>query len=160
MTRVVTSGVLTLRGNNTGDWNLTLLASVGRHSSGSSGKSTDRRFFHRPDLVQTKDDQGNFDAVLLGSGDRADPLDGGGVATNFFYMIKDRGTTVGAGTNTGIEHPDLTDVTSNCLQRGSCELNLNNGWRLQMEDTGEKILATALTMSGSVFFTSYLQLWQ
>lgn len=145
-----------LKGDNTGDWKLNLLASVGRHSSGSSGKSTDRRFFHRPDLVQSKDDNGNFDAVLIGSGDRADPLDGGGVATNFFYMIKDRQTTVGAGTNTGIEHPDLADVTSNCLQSGSCELNLTTGWRLQMEEPGEKILATALTMSGSVFFTSYM----
>lgn len=146
-----------LAGTNTADWKLTLLASVGRHAGGSSGKSSDRRFFHRPDLVQTKDDDGLFDAVLLGSGDRADPLDLGGTAGNFFYMIKDRATAAGAGTNTGIEHADFADVTDNCLQEGSdCNLDLQAGWRLQMESTGEKILATPLTMSGSVFFTSYL----
>jgi type IV pilus assembly protein PilY1 len=146
-----------LVGNNTANWKLTLLASVGRHAGGSSGASTDRRFFHRPDLVQTKDDNGLFDAVAIGSGDRADPLDNGGVASNFFYMIKDRGAAIGAGTNTGFEHADFADVTDNCLQEGSdCGLDLTVGWRLEMEAEGEKILATPLTMSGTVFFTSYL----
>ena len=146
-----------LKGKVTSDWKLTLLASLGRHASGSSGNWTDRRFFHRPDLVQTKDDNGNFDAVVLGSGDRADPLDNGGTAGNFMYVIKDRGTAVGAGTNTGFEPADLADVTDNCLQEGSeCGLDLTVGWKLQMESLGEKILATALTVSGSVFFTSYI----
>jgi type IV pilus assembly protein PilY1 len=145
-----------LRGTNTSDWKITLLASLGRHATGLSGKSNDRRFFHRPDLVQTSDGNGNFDAVLIGSGDRADPLDAAGPASNFFYMIKDRATAVGGGTNTGLIHTALTDVTSNCIQESGCTPNLTNGWRLQMDSFGEKILATPLTMSGSVFFTSYL----
>jgi type IV pilus assembly protein PilY1 len=146
-----------LTGKNTADWKLTLLASLGRHASGSSGKWTDRRFFHRPDLVQTKDDDGNFDAVAIGSGDRADPLDIGGVTSNYFYVIKDRGSTIGSGTETGFEHADFADVTDNCLQEGSdCNLDLEVGWRLQMESAGEKILATPLTISGYLFFTSYL----
>jgi len=146
-----------LKGDNTFDWKLTLLASVGRHSTGAAGKASDRRFFHRPDLVPSKDSYGNFDGVLLGSGDRADPLDIGGVASNYFYVIKDRNTTVGSGTANGYEHPDFGDVTDNCLQEGSsCSVNLNLGWRLRMEDTGEKILATATTITGKVFFTTYL----
>jgi type IV pilus assembly protein PilY1 len=145
-----------LKGSNSGNWKLTLLASLGRHASGLSGKANDRRFFHRPDLVQTSDENGNFDAVLIGSGDRADPLDAGGIVANFFYMIKDRATAVGGGTNTGLEHGGLTDVTSNCIQETGCAANLTNGWRMGMDPFGEKILATPLTMSGSVFFTSYL----
>ena len=146
-----------LKGTSTADWKLSLLASIGRHSTGAAGKASDRRFFHRPDLVQAKDRYGNFDAVILGSGDRADPLDGGGVASNFFYMIKDRNTAVGSGTATGYEHPDFGDVTDNCLQEGNnCNVDLNLGWRLQMEDTSEKILATPTTIAGKVFFTSYL----
>ena len=145
-----------LKGTSTSDWKLTLLASLGRHASASSGKSNDRRFFHRPDLVQSSDENGNFDAVLIGSGDRADPLDGGGTTANFFYMIKDRGTAIGAGTNSGLDHPAITDVTSNCIQESGCAANLTYGWKLQMTDLGEKILATPLTMSGSVFFTSYM----
>ncbi len=146
-----------LDGKNTIEWKLTLLASLGRHASDASGKWSDRRFFHRPDLVQTKDENGNFDAVIIGSGDRADPLDNGGTAGNWMFMIKDRGTAVGAGTNTGFEIADLADVTDNCLQEGSdCGLDLTTGWKLQMETLGEKILATALTISGSIFFTSYI----
>jgi type IV pilus assembly protein PilY1 len=144
-------------GNDLSRWKLTLLASIGRHSSGSSGVTTDRRFFHRPDLVPSKDKNGIFDGVVLGSGDRADPLDAGGIASNYVYMIKDRRTAVGSGVDTGMQHVDFGDVTSNCLQNGgTCIVNLVNGWRLGLVDPGEKVLATALTVTGKVFFTSYL----
>jgi type IV pilus assembly protein PilY1 len=145
-----------LAGSDTGDWTLTRLASLGRHSAGASGKGDDRRFFHRPDLVQAKDGDGPFDAVLIGSGDRADPLDGGGTASNYFYMIKDRNVGVGTSVDAGIDHLMLDDVTSNCIKDGSCAPDLEFGWKLQMETSGEKILATPLTMSGKVFFTSYM----
>jgi type IV pilus assembly protein PilY1 len=144
-------------GVDTGDWKVSLLASLGRHSSGASGITSDRRFFHRPDLVPSKDDKGLFDGVVIGSGDRANPLDSGGTQTNFTYMIKDRQTSVGSGVNTGLQHVDFGDVTSNCLQNnGGCAVNLLNGWRLQLTEPGEKVLATALTLTGKVFFTTYL----
>ncbi len=145
-----------LVGSDTSKWNLTLLASVGRHQ-GTPSMATDRRFFHRPDLVPTKDGKGLFDGVAIGSGNRANPLDSGGGATNFFYMIKDRQTAVGTNTDSGMTHVDFGDVTSNCLQSDTpCTVNLYSGWRLQMTDPGEKILATALTLTGKVFFTSYM----
>jgi hypothetical protein len=58
--------------------------------------------------------------------------------------------------DSGISHGILDDVTSNCLQNGSCTMDLEHGWKLRMETSGEKILATPLTMSGKVFFTSYM----
>jgi type IV pilus assembly protein PilY1 len=144
-------------GDDTSKWKLSLLASVGRHASGSSGVTTDRRFFHRPDLVPSKDKDGIFDGVVIGSGNRADPLDSGGIVANYMYMIKDRRTSIGSGVDTGIQHVDFGDVTSNCLQNGgSCIVNLTTGWRMAMLDPGEKILATALTVTGKVFFTTYL----
>jgi type IV pilus assembly protein PilY1 len=134
-----------------------LLASLGRHSVATPGIVDDRRFFHRPDLVQSKDGYGLFDAVVVGSGNRADPLDSGGAAINFMYMIKDRQTAVGTGVDTGLGHVDLGDVTSNCLQTsGGCVVNLLNGWRLQLEEPGEKVLATPITLGGRTFFTTYL----
>jgi len=144
-------------GVDTGDWKVSLLASLGRHSSGASGIASDRRFFHRPDLVPSKDDKGLFDGVVIGSGDRANPLDSGGTQINFTYMIKDRQTSLGSGVNTGLQHVDFGDVTSNCLQNnGGCAVNLVSGWRLQLTEPGEKVLATALTLTGKVFFTTYL----
>ena len=146
-----------IQGADLSKWKLTLLASVGRHVGGASGIATDRRFFHRPDLVPSKDGDGLFDAVVIGSGNRADPLDKGGITTNFTYMIKDRHTAPGSGVDTGMKHDDFGDVTSNCLQTGgACAVDLEDGWRLQMEDPGEKVLATPLTLTGKVFFTSYL----
>ena len=143
-------------GDNTGDWKVTKLAALGRHAGGVPSVATDRRFFHRPDLVPSKDRFGLFDGVVIGSGNRADPLDKGGETDNFMYMIKDRATAIGAGVDTGQVHGDLGDVTSNCLQDGSCVVDLTNGWRLEMEEPGEKILATPLTITGKTFFTSYL----
>ena len=144
-------------GGDTGLWKLSLLASLGRHSSGASGIATDRRFFHRPDLVQSRDAYGLFDAVLVGSGNRADPLDAAGLTSNYFYVIKDRRTAVGSAVDTGLQHADLGDVTSNCLQTsGGCIVDLSFGWRMALTDPGEKVLATPLTIAGKTFFTSYL----
>ena len=141
-----------LNGDDPSVWKLTLLAQLGRHMAGASGKADDRRFFHNPDLVPSKDDDGPFDAVLLGSGDREDPLDLGGAADNLFYMIKDRNITPGSGADTAYTHADLVDVTD-CFD---CEVDLPHGWRLALESDGEKSLATALTIDGTVFFTTYL----
>ena len=144
-------------GKNVANWKLTLLASLGRHSSGTPSIATDRRFFHRPDLVPSKDGNGLFDGVVIGSGNRADPLDKGGSPENFMYMIKDRRTAAGSGVDTGLTHVDFGDVTSNCLQNGgTCIVNLTNGWRLELEEPGEKVLATALTITGKTFFTTYM----
>jgi type IV pilus assembly protein PilY1 len=146
-----------IHGADVSNWKLTLLASVGRHSAAASGIATDRRFFHRPDLVLSKDSDGLFDAVVIGSGNRPDPLDKGGVPTNFTYMIKDRRTAPGSGIDTGLQHGDFGDVTDNCLQTaGACSVDLSKGWRLQLEEPGEKVLATPLTIVGKVFFTTYL----
>ncbi len=144
-------------GDDVSAWKLSLLASVGRHGVPTPSIASDRRFFHRPDLVPSKDGYGLFDGVLVGSGNRANPLDSGGVTSDYFYMIKDRQTSAGSGVDTGIEHVDFGDVTSNCLQSETpCVVNLTNGWRLNFTEPGEKVLATALTITGKVFFTTYL----
>ncbi len=143
-----------IQGADVSNWKLTLLASVGRHVAG--GIDNDRRFFHRPDIVPSKDSDGLFDGVVIGTGNRADPLDKGGIADNWLYMIKDRRTAAGSGVNTLVEHGDFGDVTSNCLQDGSCSIDLEEGWRLGLEEPGEKVLATPLTLTGKVFFTTYL----
>jgi type IV pilus assembly protein PilY1 len=146
-----------IQGPDPANWRLTLLASLGRHAAGAAGKADDRRFFHRPDIVQTRDATGIYDAVLIGAGDRPDPLDLGGVADNYFYMVKDRNVVPGSGVDTGIGHFDLGDVTSNCLQEGgACSVDLTHGWRLELQEVGEKVLATPVTIDGTVFFTSYI----
>jgi type IV pilus assembly protein PilY1 len=145
-----------LTGATTSDWKLTLLAALGRHGPGADDFDF-RRFFHRPDLVPSQDALGPFDAVLIGSGNRADPLDDVDLSIDFFYMIKDRNVIPGTGVDTALTIFDLGDVTSNCLQIGGvCAVDLTNGWKLEMLEEGEKVLSTALTLDGQVFFTTYL----
>jgi len=143
-----------INGEDTNYWTMTLLADVGRHYDNS--KAGDRRFFHAPDIVQHKDTSA-YDAIIIGSGDRADPLALGGAVNNYVYMIKDRAVAVSAGTNTGVEHDDFGDVTSTCLEVGAeCTATLAYGWKLGLTQGTEMSLASPLTIGGVSYFTTYV----
>jgi hypothetical protein len=72
-------------------------------------------------------------------------------------MIEDRHVAPGSGVDENIQLSDLGDVTSNCLQSETpCSIDLSDGWRLMLTESGEKSLATPLTITGKVFFTTYL----
>jgi type IV pilus assembly protein PilY1 len=139
------------------NWTVVKLANLGRHFNNTA--KTDIRFFHRPDFVQYKDGTGAYDAVIVGSGDRANPLDT--TRENWMFMIKDRFTTSGTPPTSVINFDDLADVTSstvyNCLKT-SCATapDLAYGWKLQLESSGEKALATPTTISSQVYFTTYV----
>ncbi len=146
-----------IQGADTSKWSLTLLAALGRHGAGAVGIASDRRFFHRPDIVPSKDSDGLFDGVVIGSGNRPNPLDKSGGSINYAFMIKDRRTSAGSGVDQALQLAQLGDVTSNCLQSSTpCTIDLSKGWRLMLEDPGEKVLSTPLTVVGKTFFTTYL----
>lgn len=145
-----------LVGTNTANWTLTRLAALGRHS-GETGRINDRRFFHRPDIVPSEDGNGPFDGVVIGSGDRENPLDVGGPVSNYLYMMKDRNIAPGSATDVNRLPSELGDVTDDCFQLTTgCTTNLTTGWRLQLEADGEKALSTPITIAGRVFFTTYV----
>jgi type IV pilus assembly protein PilY1 len=147
-----------IAGSDTEEWQLTRLAALGRHASDASGKATDRRFFARPDIVQSLDEDGPFDAVLIGSGDREDPLDKGDVTANWLFMVKDRNITKGTGQDEDFElTDDLGDVTNTCLTpTDECTADLTNGWAMRLEATGEKGLSTPTTVNNVAYFTTYV----
>ena len=154
------------------EWMASILADVGRHAGNDpAGGSSDRRFFHAPDVVLSKTqyqqvdgtvETVEFDAVLIGSGDRENPLD---QATNprpenWFFMIRDYNTA--ALSTADVEDPgfpsqyilgNFMDVTSNT---GELVPKGGAGWALQLTVPGEKSLATPLTLAGRVYFTTYL----
>jgi type IV pilus assembly protein PilY1 len=149
--------------DNRSSWFVSQLANVGRDDISGNHKVNDRRFFHRPDFVPSSDNNGAFDGVLIGTGDRADPKDTG--AANYFYLIKDRdvrtGTVSGTTYNHNDHHPSsntsgLGDVTNTCLEAISCTATLDNGWKMALEGVGEKALAPAITAFGTVYFTTFL----
>lgn len=152
----------------TSDWRLRQIANLGRHD-GTATKANDRRFFNTPILVQTYDGGGTaFDAVLIGSGDREDPLDRIGLTDNYFYMIRDPYTSVLTSTSTVTGFPrtqsQLADLTNNCMMSANCSAStvsaMSYGWAFRLEEApsgkSEKNLAVPLVVAGIVYFTTYL----
>jgi type IV pilus assembly protein PilY1 len=149
------------------NWYVTKLGAFG----GSS--SDDRRFFHAPDYVKAleSDTKNAYDGVVITSGNRADPRET--TVQNYAFMMKDTFTTTNGNPaiktrppfnvqNPGDSNPTgLTDITDLCVNGSTTEevcsaADLTNGWKLQLEATGEKGLSSPLIASGVVLFTTYL----
>lgn len=158
------------------NWQTTLLAKLGRHYV--SDTANDRRFFHRPDFVQAQtyvdvettvdgvttvsQELVQFDAVLIGSGNRPNPLDQEYVnpPVNWLYMIRDdrlkpakaSPSPAYAVDDLAITHGTLGDITDPATGTPTTD-----GWRLLLDvGDGEKSLSSPLTLSNTVFFTTYL----
>jgi type IV pilus assembly protein PilY1 len=145
-------------GHRTANWKMTKLADFGADNA-----TTDRRFFHAPDVVKTRDSLGEYHGVIASSGNRAGPLETG--VNNFLYLVKDRSTNSATVSSLLIDETDvnllndLTDITSTCISgsEAAClTADLSKGWKLELENNGEKGLSTPLTADGIIFFTSYL----
>ncbi|MDH3977288.1 MAG: PilC/PilY family type IV pilus protein, partial [Gammaproteobacteria bacterium] len=147
-----------INGTDKSNWKLTLFARLGRHALATPDKANDRRFFHRPDVIQTFESNNvGFDAVVLGSGDRPDPLDKAGLVANWSYMVKDGATAPGAGVDRTTTYANLGNITNTCFSSSTpCEADLTDGWRLQLENTGEKQLSSPVTIANTVYFTTYV----
>jgi type IV pilus assembly protein PilY1 len=158
---------------------VTQLASIAvAPATGTHAALNYRKFLFSPDVVYSSDTT-DYDAVLLGSGDREHAFDM--VVQNRFYMFKDRNT--GSLTSTAVPvasqptpptgviadtstSTDLFDVTNNCLQAAAncgsgqtqtiaqAALLAAKGWKLSLSITGEKTIATATTSAGSVIFNT------
>jgi type IV pilus assembly protein PilY1 len=97
-----------------------------------------------------------FHAVLIGSGDRANPLHN--TPANWFFMIRDTNLGVLSPEDTNYENydmGDLEDVTA--YTAVDAEIRTDSaGWKLRLATPGEKSLASSLTVGNTVFFTTYI----
>ncbi|UCH49868.1 MAG: pilus assembly protein PilY [Betaproteobacteria bacterium] len=124
---------LNFNDNDPANWTVQKLAAVGAHSA------TDRRKFqYPPDVVFSNDAGGNYNAVLIGSGDREHPFDA--TVTNRFYLFKDRALA------TPIGDSDVFDATA---ATGSNTY----GYKITMA-SGEKVVSSAVTVSGITYFNT------
>jgi len=185
--------------SGTTPWSVIKLASLGGNTN-----LTDRRFFSQPVIArasitqtvktETVDTNGNstftldqyekpFDAVLIGSGDRTNPL--GTDTDDKFFMIKDEFITTQsltgsdvptvitiAGTVVDGKDYGLKDYTSNPLEGISDKLKNNtplttveeadlldatikSGWYIDFEGSGEKSMGSGDVVAGVAYFTSF-----
>lgn len=122
---------------------------VRKFASVPGSDATPRKFLFRPDVVYTPD----YDAVLIGSGDREHPLQSATAVSNRFYMFKDDTDTSTIGDG------DLYDVTPDLVSsadagisaQAEIDLGAARGWRLDFNPR-EQIVGSALTIEGYVYF--------
>ena len=159
-------------------------------SLGGNTNATDRRFFYEPSIVRTfiaetietevVDENGvtstitvhqekPYDAVLIGSGDRSNPL--GTDTDDSFFMIKDEyietqtfSASTTPATPSVIEESDLFDFTTDRFaetmtsqERETLELEVSekSGWFIDFTQTGEKSTSAAIVINGIVYYTSF-----
>lgn len=136
--------------------------------------SSNRRFYHAPDISYTLKDGKRVLNIGIGSGYQAHPLNK--IIDDRFYLIrypfdlneeKQYGIfdeTASNPTYLPIDESNLFDATDNVLGQGSPADKLlaqtaladSSGWLLRMERGGEKILGSSLTLRNTIMFTSYV----
>lgn len=157
---------------------------------GGETNETDRRFFYEPTIVRTFiaetvkteviDENGDttemtvhqekpYDAVLIGSGDRSNPL--GSDTLDSYFMIKDENIVTQTFTADSeppipdaITKSDLYNYTDNPFaktmttqERETLELAVSakSGWFIDFIQTGEKSTAAGTVLTGTSYFTSF-----
>lgn len=120
------------------------------------------RFFHRPAVAAVRETGTGlkYDAVAIGTGDRAHPLETD--VMNKFLLLKDTWITqprsdtevAALKDRAPLTLDDLLDITDICLN--GCNNEIPTGWSLDMEDSGEKVLSAPLIIAGEIYFTSYV----
>ena len=158
---------------------------------GGTTNSSDLRFFNEPSIVRTfisetietevTDVDGEttkivshqekpYDAVLIGSGDRSNPI--GTDTDDTFFMIKD--SNIKTQSFYSAVEPKIPETivksalynytndpfgkTLTTQQRETLELAVSkkSGWYIDLEGSGEKSTAEAIVINGIVYFTSFI----
>jgi type IV pilus assembly protein PilY1 len=145
-----------------------VFASLGVGDSASKPAAANRRFFYAPDVSLIKSGTTNWINVAIGSGHRELPITDQ-TTVNRFYSLRDYNIFTEVASNQykascGASEPSpchqiitdddtrLVDVTSDLtptLQPGGV------GWKMNLQDVGEKVLAESRTFQGKVYFTTY-----
>ena len=127
-----------------------------------------RRFFYAPDVSLMKTGTTNFINVGIGSGHREKPITDVTVV-NRFYSLRDFNVfsqvqstqykaTCGT-TETSPCHQIITDGDTRLVDV-STDINPTIpaggvGWRMNLQDAGEKVLAESRTFQNRIYFTTY-----
>ena len=134
-----------------------------------------RKFLFAPSVVRGKDANGEFYAIIIGSGDREKPLDtyAANNVKNRVYMFKDRSIGLDGSALGGlavIKDPAqdtgspkmLYDILageatygSNYATTDATKIANARGWVLKLENTGEKVIGTATTAAGFTAINSH-----
>ncbi len=125
-----------------------------------------RRFYYKPDVALVVTKEGRYLSIAIGSGYRAHPLNT--VINDRFYQIRQHDLYSKPSSYSSVTEADLYNITQNLIYEGETEemieaehaLSLTHsdrkeGWLLEMENSGEKVLASSSTILNQIAFTTY-----
>lgn len=175
-----------LLGDTKTDFSVFKLASLGGDTN-----VTDKRFFYEPSIVRTfiaetietevTDKEGvtstitvhqekPYDAILIGSGDRSNPL--GTDTADSLFMIKDehiKTQTFFDSSNplkpSALIKSDLFDftidryaavLTATAKEKLNKDVSEKSGWFIDFTQTGEKNTSSAIVLNGIAYYTSFI----
>jgi type IV pilus assembly protein PilY1 len=138
----------------TSNWAVTKLAALGCATGVCSAGTTPRKFFFPPSVLTVREGAGSFDAISIVSGDREHPLKSTATGSSYnvadrFFMLMDRGTTVGGTGTTGITPGPMFNATS----APYTDDGANSGFYISFA-TGEKGVNAPLAVNGNIFFAT------
>jgi len=117
------------------------------------------KIFYPPDMVI----EPGYTYLYFGTGNRTDPMSQ--TETNRFFAVKDKNESDTAfQTRVGVltESPHLIDLTADLIQQDPiqaptilAQLAAGDGWFIDLENTGEKVLAPPTVLAGMVLFTTF-----
>jgi type IV pilus assembly protein PilY1 len=119
-----------------------------------------RKIFYPPDVTLENDD-GEYELVLFGTGDREHPK--ATTPVDRLYAVKDK-NLLDKDPPTAYVEGDLLDVTSDILQTGTdaerslaqSQLRASKGWYIKLDsNSGEKSLAPPLVFYKTAYFTTF-----
>lgn len=148
---------VTIGGDAPSNWTITKLASVGCATPGTC--SHNRKFLFGPDVVV----DGDYNYVLVGSGDREKPLASYTAATsvsNYFFMIKDKPSDsswlTSEATNCGASVICLASLLLVNTAEDPTEEDLasKKGWYLALNPQ-EQVVTNAITLFGTTTFSTH-----
>ncbi len=142
-----------------------IIAELG--SSNASLNSETRRFFNKPNVVFfNPTGAASFLTIGIGSGYRASPLNTD--VTDRFYVIKDLHpftppSSYDYAGSLPLRYADLYNATDNLVQDGTATqqttaldaLRTGNGWYINLDSGGEKVLSDSTTFAGALIFTTF-----
>ena len=141
-----------------------VVADLQKPNAGASDTGlTNRRVYNSPDvsILQRNEEDTPVLGVAIGTGYRAHPLNT--VVVDRFYVLKYEDVFSTPANYQTLYADDLLDVTNFNFakpdgprpnENGFLNLN-NNGWYINLEDTGEKALSESITVDGKVVFSTY-----
>jgi type IV pilus assembly protein PilY1 len=139
-----------------------VIADLALNASGTNDAANNRRFYYAPDVSMTRRGTQRYLTIAMGSGWRAHPLDLS--IQDRFYVLRDYDVYNAPASYTKLTESNLYNATENNIGETSgaeqeTELSSlwdsNQGWYIDLEGSGEKVLAESLTVNNQILFTTY-----